>query len=526
MKISILIVTYNHFNFIVECLDSILQQEANFSYEILIGEDASTDGTREICQKYSSKYPNKVRLFLGKRENVKILFDKPIGQNNFKNLLKHATGKYIAICEGDDYWTDPLKLQKQVDFLEANPTYAGCFHDVSTVDEKGTILKENYFKPKQSSYTQKECLIDLKSSYATCSVLFRSSVFAGEWPRWFQERSCDEFLDLMITRKGLLGYMRENMGAYRIHGGGIWQGANSIWRLKDKIFRYQLLFEEASFRNKYEEIVVDFLLSHIEEILLTPGISPTDKEHYTNLLTSLYNKPEIGVSRILNYRTKVKGFDRIKSRRKAEGQFLEKHFKLTERFLENQRINSDKTIFTFDGITELIEKDQFAIFDFIETLAEYTISIWIKPTYNATSFELFSSTSPPTPFRIGPFVLRDQGNFMRVIFASFDRENAKLTNQHNIENTLDWMELSFSHNRKTNEVKIAKNGQLIMSHFATNFSCKRNIAKLGNVIQQQYWKGSIGPISINGIANSLEKQILIANKEHLLTRFILNEGLK
>lgn len=254
--VSICVLTFQHARFIHKCLDGILEQETKFSYEIIIGEDESNDGTREICKEYAAKYPDKIRLFLGNREEVKILFGKPVGQNNLQKILKEAKGKYIAICEGDDHWTDPNKLQKQVNYLELNHSAGGCFHDVCNIDENGKVIKENYYTPSQKKYNQADCLIKLNSSYATCSLVARSDVFMEEWPTWFKERTCDDFIDLMVTRKNrTLDHISENMGAYRIHSGGLWQGSNREWQLKDKTFRVELLLDNQHFQSNYKTLL-------------------------------------------------------------------------------------------------------------------------------------------------------------------------------------------------------------------------------------------------------------------------------
>src|SRR5690606_21433837 len=116
-KVSVLVQTYNHAPYIRQCLDGILMQETDFDFEILLGEDASTDGTREICIEYAQEHPDKIRLFLHSRENNISINGRPSGRFNFCNNLFEANGEYIAFCEGDDYWIDEFKLQKQMDFL-------------------------------------------------------------------------------------------------------------------------------------------------------------------------------------------------------------------------------------------------------------------------------------------------------------------------------------------------------------------------------------------------------------------------
>lgn len=118
--LSVVTITYNHEPYIAKCIEGVLMQKVNFPIEFIIAEDCSTDGTRAICEKYATKHPKLIRL---------ITSETNIGYNpNELRAMKAAKGKYIAYCEGDDYWTDPMKLQKQVDFLETNPNYSICFH--------------------------------------------------------------------------------------------------------------------------------------------------------------------------------------------------------------------------------------------------------------------------------------------------------------------------------------------------------------------------------------------------------------
>ena len=118
--LSVVTITYNHENFIAKTIEGVLMQKVNFPMEFILAEDCSTDGTRRICQEYAEKYPNLIHL---------IISDTNVGgKKNECRAMTAARGKYIAFCEGDDYWTDPLKLQKQVDFLESHPEYSACFH--------------------------------------------------------------------------------------------------------------------------------------------------------------------------------------------------------------------------------------------------------------------------------------------------------------------------------------------------------------------------------------------------------------
>ncbi len=141
--VSVTVLTYNHEKYIKQALDSILRQKVNFDYEILIGDDASTDNTVKVLKEYKSKYPKIIKLFLN---------EVNLGATrNAYNLLVNAKGKYLATCEGDDYWIDDNKLQIQVEFLEKNKELVGCSHYFTVVDENNKHYKKylEWIKPKE-----------------------------------------------------------------------------------------------------------------------------------------------------------------------------------------------------------------------------------------------------------------------------------------------------------------------------------------------------------------------------------------
>lgn len=132
VTVSVIVLTYNHSDYIRQALDSILMQKTDFNYEILVGDDASSDGTQEILKEYKERFPDKFRLTL-RKENIG-------ASSNAYDLMTSAKGKYLATCEGDDFWTSPHKLQLQVDFLEKNPEFIGCVHKCTVVDENGNRI--------------------------------------------------------------------------------------------------------------------------------------------------------------------------------------------------------------------------------------------------------------------------------------------------------------------------------------------------------------------------------------------------
>jgi len=220
--VSVFVITYNHEKFIAQALDGILMQQVNFEYEVVVGEDCSTDRTREILLEYAKKYPDKFVL---------LLHDKNIGaMANQMAVLKACTGKYIALCEGDDYWSDPLKLQKQVDFLEKNKEYAICYHRVNYLGKNGVLQNETL---NQSSFEKTFTIEDLAKGNImhTCSVLFRKKSQYFEEIKDAQLPACDYVLHMLNAVHGNIKYMPEIMAIYR-HEVGIWSSLTEKEMLK------------------------------------------------------------------------------------------------------------------------------------------------------------------------------------------------------------------------------------------------------------------------------------------------------
>jgi glycosyltransferase involved in cell wall biosynthesis len=219
--VSVCIQTYKHEEYIKECLDSILMQKTTFDFEILLGEDDSPDDTRSICIEYAKKYPQKIRLFLHGRSNVIFINNKPTGRYNFIYNLQASNGKYIALCEGDDYWVDEHKLQKQVEQMEKNHNLAICFHNVNVSYEE----KEEKSLPFHKKSLKKEFdFYDiLKGNFInTCSVLYRNNQV--DFPLFFMTSPVgDWILHILNAHTGKIHYIDEVLAVYRIHDGGIYQ---------------------------------------------------------------------------------------------------------------------------------------------------------------------------------------------------------------------------------------------------------------------------------------------------------------
>ena len=273
--VSISLVTYNHESFIRKCLHSIIMQKTNFKYEILLGEDCSSDETRKICIEFAQKHPDKIRLFLHSRNNVIYINGSPTGRFNFLHNMKKANGKYIALCEGDDYWTDPNKLQRQVDFLEKNKNYVACFHNAVQI-EKGELDKP-YLPWKENSDVSAEQIIKIGGGiFPTAGLMFRNVI--KEFPPFFKKaKAGDRALSLLLLNHGRFYFHNDLMACYRIHRQGVYSRMlnkpeklhynikSNIYLLKSfkKIANIELRKHiDEALANLYNEIVINALRSN------------------------------------------------------------------------------------------------------------------------------------------------------------------------------------------------------------------------------------------------------------------------
>ena len=219
--VSVTMITYNHEPYIDQAIEGVLFQETDFSIELVIGEDCSTDRTREIVMKYQKKHPEIIRV---------IMYDQNVGaRKNSQRTLKACRGKYIAFCEGDDYWTDPLKLQKQVDFLEKNPNHGMVYTNYQTLfEDSGKIVHRNrdpkipdddiYYKYLTSSFIGTLTVMarsDLIKEYVIKFKELMKAWVMGDRPLW-----------LYISSRSKCGFLDDYTAVYR-------RNANSVSSFQD-----------------------------------------------------------------------------------------------------------------------------------------------------------------------------------------------------------------------------------------------------------------------------------------------------
>ena len=210
-KVSVSIITYNHRDYIAQTLDSVLQQQLDFPYEIIVGDDCSTDGTRDILMEYQRRYPKIIHLILHPTRYAGVA-----GRlNNITNLYA-CRGQYVAMLDGDDYWISPNKLQVQTDFLDQHSDYVMSFHDTLFISDDPSFTPycqsetSDILRPG-ATYTYQDVVAGW---FMQTSTLFYRNGLIGEFPEWFWHvYSADYAIQLLVTQHGKIKYLESIKGA-------------------------------------------------------------------------------------------------------------------------------------------------------------------------------------------------------------------------------------------------------------------------------------------------------------------------
>lgn len=260
MKCSVLILAYNQEKYIAQCLDGVLMQQTDFDYDVVIGEDSSTDSTRSICKEYTNRYSNFRLLNSPDKKNLGYY-------QNWDRTLSECKGDYIAICEGDDYWTDSHKLQKQVDFLDKNPECGLCFTDCDIYYEDSNTWEHSIFENGISIMNFENPLFG-KGYKGNLTWMFRRELLS------YVEiiKECTDVPLILLYEAFLhfkLGFIPDNTGVFRIHNGSY---SNSP---SDQLKKYNY------FRNRY--------MIYFKYAPLMPNPEQTTAHYYQDAL-SLYRE--------------------------------------------------------------------------------------------------------------------------------------------------------------------------------------------------------------------------------------------
>lgn len=252
IKVSIHCLTYNQEPYIRQCLDGFVMQKTNFRFEAIVHDDASTDGTTEIIKEYQERYPNIIKPIF-QQENQ---YSKGIPGFITDLVNHHCHGKYIAICEGDDYWTEPNKLQKQYDFMEAHPECSMCFHpDIKLYPSGKQVIRIP--KIKKQFYNVDDMILSGGGHIGTRTIFFPRKYYLDTKAKpefWKNSKVGDLPLKLFLSSKGSIGYIDDVMAVYRYKSSdNAWSARNRsipVWlkNVKSNVLMYEAFDKYTNFK--------------------------------------------------------------------------------------------------------------------------------------------------------------------------------------------------------------------------------------------------------------------------------------
>lgn len=266
IKVSVCVPTYNHKDYIASMLDGALEQKTTFPFEIVIGDDGSTDGSQDIIRSYQEKYPDIIRAFLHQENQGPFEPREFAGRNNVLQLLKACQGEYVAMCEGDDYWTDACKLQKQVDFMDNNPDFSICHHNMLVTYEDGSE-SHLFNKDNQPLVSTINDILHDRWFMATASWLYRNYFLTENFAAWHATAAAGDWaLSIQLAAKGKIAYLPEVMGVYRKHSAGLSNvhSHSNKWFLRNR----KEMFENVNIwlDKKYDNTIIQTVAWYEEQL--------------------------------------------------------------------------------------------------------------------------------------------------------------------------------------------------------------------------------------------------------------------
>jgi glycosyltransferase involved in cell wall biosynthesis len=252
--VSVVMITYGHEQFITQAIEGVLLQKCNFEIELIIANDCSPDRTDEIVKQLIQNHSTLNFIKYTKH------FENKGMMANFVWSLNQSKGKYIALCEGDDYWNDPLKLQKQINFLEQNKEFSMCFHSV-VINNSNLNYSYHFSIPKKSILELNDLI--LKHYIPTCSLVFRNDCLPENFPKWFELSIVGDIpLEILLAINGNAKYFDLDMAVYRKHDLGITSNIDhqfqSRWGFV-KLYKNLFLY----FRGRYFHFFIFMILKNI-----------------------------------------------------------------------------------------------------------------------------------------------------------------------------------------------------------------------------------------------------------------------
>lgn len=254
-KVSVIMITYNHEKFIEQAIKSVLMQKTNFDFELIIGEDCSTDSTRSIVKKYYNMYPSVIRL---------VLPESNVGPGkNYTSVYKACSGEYVALLEGDDYWLSEDKLQKQADYLDLRRECSMCFSNAIIHYEDGRKKDEKFVKNDNKKYYNTEDILKCNNIPNMTTMVRKADIL--QFPEWYEKQTIGDWPSHIIrSQYGNIGYMNEVLAVYRIHSGGVSSKSESSEWILEIINMYKNL--NSSLDRKYTNLINSMISKYYAEL--------------------------------------------------------------------------------------------------------------------------------------------------------------------------------------------------------------------------------------------------------------------
>ena len=293
IAVSVLVMVYNHEKYLDECLNSIVKQKTNFKYEILVHDDCSTDNSKKIIEKYYNNFPDKIIPFYEKENQ----YYK--GNDIIKNILiPNIKGKYFCFCEGDDFWIDENKLQKQYEFLENNKEYKFCVHNSIVVDKNSIKIRDITPLKEGGDLTCYDFILGGGGFVATNSI-FSYSFLAKNLPKYFDYMTIDYFWQIYLSSVGKSYCFKDYMSAYRFQSVGSWSARmkeskekyiNHIEKIINTLY---MVFDEIddNYKNSVKKVI---LTEEFKVFKLKREYKKMKQEPYLEIWKSLSLKKKVG----------------------------------------------------------------------------------------------------------------------------------------------------------------------------------------------------------------------------------------
>ncbi len=304
VMVSVVIPTYNHEQYITQALDSVLMQKTQYSYEVLVGEDKSTDGTRKVLKKYEAEHPNKITVFYREHNLSKDKYE------NAPDLRRRAKGKYLITLEGDDFWIADDKLEKQVSFLETHPDYIAVAHNCVVVGEDGKEIDEIYPCCKEEEYTLDHYLKGIYPGQLA-TVLSRNFIKDNWFDPTIMERHLipgDKLLYFALVTNGKVKCLQENLTAYRhVREHGSSYSANYKYHFQTDEHWYFELLSFAKEQKKGVEYVEALYIGCLIHGLKKKSISFREFNKYMKNVTKKWKAIRLFIFRMFSIHVTRKG---------------------------------------------------------------------------------------------------------------------------------------------------------------------------------------------------------------------------